>query len=148
MKIIIDADACPVIENTIAIAQQFNIEVTLVFDYNHELHYENVNLICVAQGNDASDHKIFEICKKGDIVITSDGGLANLILGKVGIPLSFSGSLYTLDNIDQILMERHFNAKLRKSKKHFTHIAKRTSNDDINFENELIRIIEEKESVK
>lgn len=141
MKIIIDADACPVIENTIAIAQQYNIPTTLVFDYNHELHYEDVTLICVAQGNDASDHKIFALCNKGDIVITNDGGLANLILGKIGIPISFSGFLYTIHNIEQILMERHINAKMRKTKKHYTHIPKRTINDDIQFEDVLEKLI-------
>ena len=133
MKIIIDADACPVIPQTISIAHEYNIEVILVSDFNHVLNYDRVKIIQVAQGNDFSDHKIFEICTKDDIVITSDGGLANLVLGKFAIPISFNGFRYTLDNIDRVLMDRYLNAKARKAKQRGKNIAKRTKEDDENF---------------
>lgn len=142
MKIIIDADACPVIDVTIDICMEYNLEVILVSDFNHEMNYENVTYIRVAQGADSSDHKIFEILEKGDIVITSDGGLANLVLGKQGIPISFSGFIYTLDNIDNVLMERYLNAKARKAKQRFKNIPKRTVADDEQFIKALIKTIE------
>lgn len=138
MKIIIDGDACPVIPNTLTIAYENKIEVLIVSDFNHDLDYEYATCICVSQGNDSSDHKIFELCNKGDIVITSDGGLANLILGKQGIPISFDGFIYTLENIDAVLMQRYLNAKERKESKRFKHIAKRTSANDMQFESSLL----------
>lgn len=142
MKVIIDADACPVINETIDISAEYNLEVILVSDFNHEMHYEGVTCIQVAQGADSSDHKIFSMINKGDIVITSDGGLANLVIGKQGIPISFSGFIYTLDNIDNVLMERYLNAKARKAKQRFKNIPKRTDEDDENFVSALIKTIE------
>lgn len=142
MKVIIDADACPVIDVTIDICNEYGIEVVLVSDFNHEMNYENITYIRVAQGADSSDHKIFSLIDKGDIVITSDGGLANLVLGKQGIPISFNGFIYTLDNIDRILMERYLNAKARKAKQRFKNIPKRTNADDEHYVDALIKIIE------
>lgn len=142
MKVIIDADACPVIDITIEICTTYHLEVILVSDFNHDMNYEGVTCIQVAQKADSSDHKIFSIMKKGDIIITSDGGLANLVLGKQGIPISFSGFIYTLDNIDQILMERYLHAKARKAKQRFKNIPKRTDEDDKHFISSLIKMIE------
>ncbi|NBK97066.1 MAG: YaiI/YqxD family protein [Erysipelotrichia bacterium] len=142
MKIIIDGDACPVIDITIAIANEYQIEVILVSDFNHALDYEGIRYIQVDQGSDASDHQIFALCEKKDIIITSDGGLANLILGKQGIPISFSGYMYTSQNIEQILNERYLNAKARKAKQRFKHIAKRTKKDDEQFIITLTHVIE------
>ncbi len=143
MKILIDADACPVIPETIKIAKENEIEVIVVSDFNHELHYEGVQIERVAQGNDFSDHHIFQLCSKNDIVITSDGGLANLILGKQAIPISFNGFIYNLGNIDRVLMERYLNAKARKAKQRGKNIPKRTKEDDENFIIALEKVIKQ-----
>lgn len=148
MKILIDADACPVICQTIKMAKDFAIPVILVSDFNHELNYDDVQIERVGQGNDFSDHKIFELCKKEDIVITSDGGLANLVLGKHAIPISFNGFVYTLQNIDQVLMERFLNAKARKAKQKTKNIRKRTKEDDEAFLHSLLHVIQkQKEAI-
>lgn len=142
MKILIDADACPVIDITMQIAAEYGIEVILVADFNHEFTVKDAQIIQVAQGADSSDHKIFSLTQKNDIVITSDGGLANLVLGKQAVPVSFSGFIYSLDNIDSVLMTRYLNAKARKAKHHFKNMAKRTEADDENYIAALVNVIE------
>jgi uncharacterized protein YaiI (UPF0178 family) len=45
--------------------------------------------------------------KTGDIVVTQDYGLAALVLGKSAKALNQNGLIYSNDNMDRLLMERH-----------------------------------------
>ena len=75
------------------------------------------------------------ICRKGDIVVSQDYGVAAMALGKGAYAIHQSGKWYTNDNIDQMLMERHLNKKARRSthKSHMKGPRKRTSEDDEKF---------------
>lgn len=41
MRILIDADGCPVTKNTIAIAEKYNIEVLIFCDTSHYFNYNS-----------------------------------------------------------------------------------------------------------
>ena len=89
----------------------------------------------VGAGGDAVDYKLISICRKGDIVVSQDYGVAAMVLGKGAYAIHQSGKWYTNDNIDQMLMERHLNKKARRSthKSHMKGPRKRTSEDDEKF---------------
>ena len=89
-------------------------------------------MITVGAGADAVDFKLVSLCRKGDIVVTQDYGVAAMILGKGAYGIYQSGKWYTDENIDQMLMERHLTKKARNSKKkhHLKGPAKRTEAND------------------
>ena len=81
------------------------------------------------------DYKLISICRKGDIVVSQDYGVAAMALGKGAYAIHQSGKWYTNDNIDQMLMELLLNKKARRSthKSHMKGPRKRTSEDDEKF---------------
>lgn len=131
MKILIDADACPVIRIAELIAEKYDVPVTLLCDTNHVLTSDYSEIIVVGAGADAVDYKLINICHQGDIVVSQDYGVAAMALGKGAYAIHQSGKWYTNDNIDQMLMERYLNKKARMSS-HKNHIkgSKKRSDDD------------------
>lgn len=146
MKILVDADACPVVRIVEKIAKKYEIPVTLLCDTNHVLtsHYSQIKVI--GAGADAVDFALVNLCQKGDIVVTQDYGVAAMILGKGAYGIHQSGKWYTNENIDQMLFDRHLAKKVRRSKgkNHWKGPAKRTEEDDKRFEESLERLIQKK----
>ncbi len=144
MRILVDADACPVVKITEQVAKEKGISVTLLCDTNHVLQSDYSEVITVGAGADAVDFKLVSICQKGDLVVTQDYGVAAMILGKGAYGIHQSGKWYTNENIDQMLMERHMAKKARNAKKkhHLKGPAKRSVEDDQHFEDSLRRLID------
>lgn len=145
MKILIDADACPVVRITEQVAREKGISVILLCDTNHVLQSDYSEVITVGAGADAVDFKLVSICQKGDLVVTQDYGVAAMILGKGAYGIHQSGRWYTNDNIDQMLMERHMAKKARNAKKTHHHMkgsAKRTVEDDQRYDDSLRKLID------
>lgn len=118
MKIIIDADASPVKNEVIDLADKYELHVVLVSSiahYSNDIHPEFVDMIYVEKGADQADFKIVQLAQKGDIIITQDYGLASLLLPKGCHVLHHYGKEYTLENIDRLLQTRHMNALKRQS---------------------------------
>ena len=107
MKIYIDADACPVVRIVENIAEKYEIPVTLLCDTNHVLYSDYSEVKIIGAGADAVDFALIGLCKKGDIVVSQDYGVAAMALGKGAYAIHQSGKWYTNDNIDRLLMERH-----------------------------------------
>lgn len=144
MKILVDADACPVVRIVEEVAKEFQIPVVLLCDTNHILRSDYSEIVIVGAGTDAVDFKVVSICRKGDLVVTQDYGVAAMILAKGAFGIHQSGKWYTNENIDQMLMERHLAKKARNAKKrnHLKGPTKRTTEDDVRFEVSLKKIIE------
>jgi len=134
MKILVDADACPVKKEIIKVAKEFNIDVIMYIDTSHELNIEGIEVVTVGQGNDAVDFKIIKDLTKGDLVITQDYGLAGIILGKGGNAINQRGMVYTEFNIDRLLFERHIGKKNRRRGIYKGKHKKRTTEDNVKFE--------------
>ena len=143
MKILVDADACPVVGIVENVAKKYEIEVTLFCDTNHILHSAYSEVIVVGAGADAVDYKLICICHKKDIVVTQDYGVAAMALGKGAYVIHQSGKWYTNENIDQMLMERHLNKKARRAshKNHVKGPRKRTQEDDERFARSFEKMI-------
>ncbi|WP_053219493.1 YaiI/YqxD family protein [Virgibacillus senegalensis] len=119
MKILVDADACPVKDITIKTAKMYSVPVYLVKSFSHYSSHEPVGVetIYVDTGADSVDYRIMQLAAKNDIIITQDYGLAALALGKGCIALHHKGFSYRLTTIDEMLNTRHANAKARRSGK-------------------------------
>ena len=143
MKILVDADACPVVTIVEEIAEKYGIPVILLCDTNHVLRSEYSEIKLIGAGADAVDFALVGICEKGDLVVTQDYGVAAMILGKGAYGIHQSGKWYTNENIDQMLIERHLSKKARrsKSKHHIKGPAKRTAEDDRRFRESLEQLI-------
>ena len=113
VMIFVDADGCPVVNETISIAKQFKVPCTLICDTAHEMHREGAETIIVSKGADAVDFVLVNKVQKGDIVVTQDYGLAAMVLAKQGHPIDQNGRMYTNENIDQLLFARHTAQKIR-----------------------------------
>ena len=142
MTIYIDADACPVTRIAERIAKAHGIPVTLLCDTNHLLTSDYSTVRVVGAGADAVDFALINQCRRGEIVVTQDYGVAAMALGKGAKAIHQSGRWYTDENIDLLLMERHLAGKARRSGKH--HLkgpAKRTAEDDQRFAESFERLI-------
>ncbi|MBP3452880.1 MAG: YaiI/YqxD family protein [Clostridia bacterium] len=141
--ILVDADACPVVRIVEDIARRFACPVTLLCDTNHILQSETSQVRVIGAGADAVDFALFNLCHTGDVVVTQDYGVAAMALGKGAYAIHQSGRLYTDENIDQLLMERHLAKKARQSSKH--HLKgprKRTREDDERFERAFTQLLQ------
>ena len=143
MKILVDADACPVVSSVELVARKYRIPVILLCDTNHVLQSVYSEVKVVGAGADAVDFALVGLCQKGDLVVTQDYGVAAMILGKGAYGIHQSGKWYTDENIDRMLMERHIGKKVRrsKSKHHLRGPSKRAAEDDTRFEESLERLI-------
>ena len=144
MTVYIDADACPVTRIAEEIARKHGIPVTLLCDTNHQLVSDYSTVKVIGAGADAVDIALINLCRRGDIVVTQDYGVAALALGQGARAIHQSGRQYTDDNIDGLLMERHLAGKARRAGKH--HLkgpAKRTEEDDRRFAESFGKMIQE-----
>ena len=143
MKILVDADGCPVKDIIIKVAKKYNIGVLIVKNICHEISDDYAEIITVDQGRDVADITLINHTKQGDIVVTQDYGVAAMALGKKAIAMNQNGWAYTNENIDDLLMKRHIGQEMRrKHKKHGPKIPKRAKEDDIQFEKLLITYLE------
>lgn len=135
-KILVDADACPVVRSVERIAKAHGVPVVLLCDTNHVLHSDYSEIKVIGAGADAVDFALINLCRRGDAVVTQDYGVAALALGKGAHAIHQSGKRYTQENIDQMLMERHLARKARmgKGKHHLKGPKKRTKEEDEAFE--------------
>lgn len=141
--ILVDADACPVVRIVEDIARRFACPVTLLCDTNHILQSETSQVRVIGAGADAVDFALFNLCHTGDVVVTQDYGVAAMALGKGAYAIHQSGRLYTNENIDQLLMERHLAKKARQSSKHHLKGSrKRTREDDERFERAFTQLLQ------
>ena len=144
MTIYIDADACPVTRIAEEIARRHGVPVTLLCDTNHQLSSDYSAVRVVGAGADAVDLALINLCRRGDVVVTQDYGVAALALGKGARAIHQSGRWYTDDNIDGLLMERHLAKKARRSgKRRLKGPPRRTEEDDRRFAESFERLLQE-----
>lgn len=142
MKIYVDADGCPVVDISIKIAKEYNLEIIVVKNYAHCIVDDYATIISVDIAKDSADFYIVNKIEKDDIVVTQDYGLAVMCLGKGSIPIDQNGLIYTNDNIDGMLNRRHIHRELRQQGKYFSKTKKRKYESNKTFEIKLKELIE------
>lgn len=119
IKILVDADSCPVKKEIIQVSKKIPSQVVMVASYDHSLpEEEGIQIIQVDRSDQAVDLFISNHISSRDVLITQDFGLAAIGLAKKAIVLSNRGQVYTDQTIDFLLARRHEQAKKRRSGKH------------------------------
>ena len=134
IQLLIDADACPVIDLALFVSSRYEIKPILICDTSHRIERENVITIMVSKGPDSVDFKLVNTLSKGDIVITGDYGLAAMCIAKGAFVIDSNGREMTSDNIDQLLAFRYESAKIRRAGGRLKGPKKRTEENNISFE--------------
>ena len=91
MKILVDADASPVVGITIDTARKYQVAVELFCDTNHLLASDYAAVHIIGAGKDAVDLALINNCAAGDIIITQDYALAALALAKKAQAINQNG---------------------------------------------------------
>lgn len=143
MQILVDADACPVKSIIVKIAKQNKIPVIMLIDTSHVLEDSYSTIITVDKARDSVDIALINLLKAGDIVITQDYGVAAMALGKKAKAVNQNGMIYSDQNIDKLLFERHLGQKIRRAGGRTINSKKRTKEDDEQFAKTFERLLYE-----
>jgi uncharacterized protein YaiI (UPF0178 family) len=141
MKIFIDADGCPVVDITVAIAKRNSIECFIICDTAHEFNKDGAQTVVVEKGADSVDFRLVNLVSAGDIVVTQDYGLAAMCLARKAVPLSQNGLIFTDKNIDELLFSRYVSKKIRNAGGRLKGPSKRTDEQDKRFIKALEELI-------
>ena len=141
MRILIDADGCPVVRLCVRIAREYGIESIIYCDSAHVFHIEGVKTVTVSTGADSVDFYLVNQLQKGDIVVTQDYGLAAMCLGKGARALNQNGMEYASDNIDALLFSRYSAKKARMAGERLRGPKKRKPAEDAAFEAALRKML-------
>ena len=147
MRILVDADGCPVVDIVIKVASLFNGEVILVTDTSHILYKDHAETIVVDKGRDSVDFALVNRLLSNDIVVTQDYGVAAMALAKKAYPINQNGLVFTEKNIDTLLLKRHISKEIRNAGGKTPNMKKRKKEQDIHFEEklkDLCRLIDNK----
>ena len=142
MRILIDADGCPVVDIACEIARDTSTQCIIICDTSHFFSKQGARTITVSKGADSVDFALVNMLKQGDIVITQDYGLAAMCLAREAIPISQDGMVYNNDNIDALLLARHNVKKIRNAGGRLKGVPKRTQSQNEMFRQKLKNIIE------
>lgn len=114
IKIYIDADGCPVKEETYKVAERYKLKVILVANSWLNIPVNPLFEMQVVSGNfDAADDWIVENCTSQDIVITGDILLADRCIKKSARVLGHKGREFTEDNVGSAVANRELMQNLR-----------------------------------
>lgn len=133
MKILIDADGCPVVKQATQIAKENNIEVVIFCDTSHIINSDYAQIITVSKGADSVDFALVNEVKSDDIVVTQDYGLAAMVLSKGGKAITQNGMIISDSNLELLLTSRYESKKARMSGAHLKGPKKRTAQNDEEF---------------
>ena len=141
MRIIVDGDGCPGKNKIEKAAKEERLEVIIYCNIHHRINSDYSIVKVVDDGFQSVDMYVANECKKYDIVITQDYGVAAMALGKGAFCLNTKGNIYTNENIDRLLFERHLHQKARKAGIRGKNQSKRNKEDDDRLYNSIKKII-------
>lgn len=142
MRILIDADGCPVVDICVTAAKKYRVECVILCDTSHVFEKEGATTITISKGADSVDFALVNMVRPGDIVVTQDYGLAAMCLAKKALVLNQDGVEYTADNIDSMLNARHTSRKVRNAGGRIKGPPKRTALQNVVFTEELENVLE------
>ena len=118
MRLLIDGDAFPNLLKPIVTRAVERLQLPAVVVANKRVKIGASPLIryeIVEAGIDGADHRLVELAEPGDLAITADIPLADRLIGKGIDALDHRGTLYTRDNIKQLLAMRNLMEEIRST---------------------------------
>ena len=114
IEILVDADACPVKDETYKVALRYQVPVTLVSNsYLRVPAHPLIKHVTVSDSFDAADDHVVELAHAASVVITADILLAERALQKRAIVLGPNGKPFTENSIGSAIATRAIMADLR-----------------------------------
>ncbi len=114
LEVYVDADGCPVKEETWRVAQRYGLSVHYVC--NRAMNIPSgakAHLVVVGRGSDEADKWIADHAGPGDIVVTSDLPLAARAIDGGARVITTRGRLLDADNVGDALATRDLMTTLR-----------------------------------
>ena len=143
LNIYIDADACPVKDETFKVAKRYGLVTYVVANQYLNVPMDiNIRMEAVKGGFDAADDWIVEKTEANDIVITSDLLLAARCVEKAAKVVGPKGNELNEDNIGNALSGREIAEHQRFIGKTGTGPSAMTKVDKSNFLSKLDQIIQ------
>ena len=113
-KIYIDADACPVKDETGKVARRHGLSIFIVSNGGIRPHQDPlVETVIVPDGPDVADKWIADRASVGDVVVTADIPLAARVIANGAAALRHNGDVFNAENIGSQLATRDLMADLR-----------------------------------
>ena len=116
IEIFVDADACPVKDEVLRVAERHNIKIHVVGNaWMRRPEGPLVNKVVVPEGPDVADDWIADRIEANDICITGDIPLAARCIEKGAAVLGHTGKPFTQDSIGMALAVRDLKTQLRET---------------------------------
>jgi len=144
LKVIIDGDACPVINEVERVSRKYSVPVIIVKNHAHVITSNYSEVISVDVRSENVDFKIVNMTEKDDIVVTQDYGLCAMAIAKEAIGINQYGKVINDFNIDLHLNRRDLNKQMRKKHKKYTKFKKRTKKDNQIFKESFDDLLKKK----
>ena len=142
MKVLIDADACPVVDIALSLCVKYSVQCLLLCDTAHAFYRDNAETLIFDKGADSVDFALVNRVATGDIVITQDYGLASMCLAKAARVIHQDGWEYTEYNISGLMEQRHAAKKHRLAGGRTKGPSKRTKAQDEAFRNAFQQMLQ------
>ena len=144
MKILIDADAMPVVVREILFRAAERTKCNLILVSNQKINHPTskiITSILVPQGPDEADNKIVELTTTNDLVISADIPLADRVISKGAYCIDPRGTILTKENIKERLAMRDLMQELRDGGIETAGPSAYSAKDRQNFANQLDRFL-------
>ena len=116
MRILIDADACPVKDEVYKVAARYGLKTFVVSNgFIRTPASPAIAFVMVDAGPDIADDWIAERAEPGDIVVTADIPLADRALKKGAAAIAPNGRAFTVDSIGSALAGRAIGEHIRST---------------------------------
>lgn len=153
----IDADACPVTKQALAVARKAHVPVIIAGNTTQNLERSIrrddprgpedarngfwVGVLQCGVGADSADFAIVQQLEPGDVVVTQDIGLASMVLGRGARAIGVRGRIYDPLTIDMDMQIRHEEKKIRRQGGRTKGPAPFTDDDRERFTRNLQRLL-------
>ena len=141
VKILVDADACPVKAIVVRLARVRRIPVWMFIDTSHLIDDGYSRVFTVDKARDSADFALVARAERGDVVVTQDYGLAAMAMSRGCRVLNQDGLVFGGDNIGALLESRAAAARYRRAGGRTRGPAPRTRRQDRNFEAALTALL-------
>ena len=116
ISIYVDADACPVKQEVIKVAERYMIKTFIVSNGGiRPFRNPFVNYVFVPHGLDEADNWIESQCNSNSIVVTDDIPLSKKCIVLNSIIINFRGKILDKENIGSIVASRNLLTSLREA---------------------------------
>ena len=123
MQILVDADSCPKLARDMLLRFSARLDIPIVFAANRPIPdiknaktaSSNIHMEICSSEEGAADRRIIELAENGDLVVTRDLPLAEILVEKNIRVIDDRGRVFTRENIRELRSIRDFTVDLAES---------------------------------